>query len=207
MTKNKPIRFDSLLISGGLLLWAAAVFLTGYNIFDEKRAMNTVQNTLNSLQTITALDNSSDNSETAIPDYLKYPEMEMPVSELNGQLYIGILTLPTIDVDLPVISSWDYNKLKMAPCRYTGSVYMNTLVVAAHNYRSHFGRLGELDIGAPVIFTDADGNTFHYQVVELEVLAPTAVTDILSDDYDLTLFTCTVGGQNRLAVRCIQNEP
>jgi len=30
---------------------------------------------------------------------------------------------------------------------------------------------------------------------------------MLADDWDLTLFTCTPGAQNRLAVRCLRSDP
>lgn len=202
MSKNKPILFDSFLIRGGLLLWAAALFLFGYNVLDEKRAVNTIQMTLDDMPVSEYRDFSD--SETDIPNYLKYPEIEMPVSEVNGQLYIGILTIPAIDLDLPIMSSWDEQKLKIAPCRYAGSAYLNTLVIAAHNYKSHFGKLRELDIGSPIYFTDIDGNIFNYQVIEINVLPSTAVDEMISTDYDLTLFTCTASGQKRLTIRCIQ---
>ena len=47
-----------------------------------------------------------------------------------------------------------------------------------------------------------DGNVFSYEVMALETLAPTAVEEMTEGDWDLTLFTCTVGGTTRLAVRC-----
>lgn len=204
MNKNKSTALDSLLIRSGLLLWAAALLLTGYNILDERRAMHTIQKTLENLSVLEYRD--FNHSETDIPNYLKYPEMEMPVFEIDGQLYIGILTMPTIELELPVISSWSEQRLKTAPCRYSGSAYLNTLVIAAHNYQSHFGKLNKLYIGAPINFTDADGNIFRYQVMEIEALPSAAVDEMVSSDYDLTLFTCTAGGQKRLTIRCMQIE-
>lgn len=183
-------------------MWIIALLLTSYNILDEKRASAIVGTTLDNIEIYIAENGDINNSEIEYPDYLFYPEMEMPVVDVDGQLYIGTLLIPSLDVELPIISSWDYEKLKIAPCRYAGSAYTDTLVIAAHNYRSHFGQLGKLAIDDLLTFTDADGNSFQYEVVDIEMLSPMSVEDMVSGNWDLTLFTCTVGGQKRLTVRC-----
>lgn len=84
--------------------------------------------------------------------------------------------------------------------------YLDTLVILGHNYPAHFKELKSLHLGDAVQFTDADGNVFSYTVSDFEQLRPDQVTDMISGDWDLTLFTCTVGGQLRLAVRCVREE-
>ena len=142
--------------------------------------------------------------EAYIPDYILNPEMDMPEEDVDGQKYIGVLRIPDLSLELPVISNWSYPNLKNAPCRYAGSAYMNNMVIAAHNYNSHFGHLKDLSPGDEVTFTDVDGNVFQYEVSALEILSPFAVEEMTSGDWDLTLFTCTVGGQSRVTVRCVQ---
>ena len=92
--------------------------------------------------------------------------------------------------------------MKISPCRYTGSVYLNNMVICAHNYESHFGKLKELNVGDAVYFTDMDGNEFCFQVKEIDTLDYDAVDEMVSGDWDLTLFTCTIGGGSRVTVRC-----
>ena len=140
--------------------------------------------------------------ELEIPDYVLNPKMEMPVLESNGQKYIGVLRIPALDLELPVISEWTYKRFKLAPCRYFGSAYQNNLVIAAHNYDRHFGRLVDLREGDYISFTDADGNRFAYEVVCKETLNPRDVDEMTSGEFDLTLFTCTVGGSYRVTIRC-----
>ena len=130
------------------------------------------------------------------------PNKEMPEAEIEGNGYIGILEIPALALSLPVMSKWSYPKLKIAPCRYSGSAYTGNLVIAAHNYRTHFGLLESLEPGAQVKFTDVEGNVFSYEIAETEILEPTAIEELLSDEWNLTLFTCTYGGQARVAVRC-----
>ena len=167
----------------GLLLLAAALLLTGYNLWDEIPAQSNID-------------------EPVIPDYILNPDMEMPTVEIEGNNYIGTLEIPAFKLSLPVISQWSYPRLRLAPCRYTGSAYQGNLVIAAHNYRAHFGPLKNLYAGDRITFTDADGNLFTYNVVEIQILEPTAIEDMTAGDWDLTLFTCTPGGQTRLTVRC-----
>ncbi len=96
--------------------------------------------------------------------------------------------------------------MKLAPCRYAGSAYLNDLIIAGHNYRAHFGALGKLRAGDSVIFTDAGGNRFSYTVSRVEQLSSSALEEMESGDWDLTLFTCTVGGKARVTVRCVRME-
>lgn len=198
-------------ITMGLLLIAAALFLTGRNVVGSLRAGAEADRIISQLaeQTLAVPPATSQEaadvlSEVEIPDYLLDPNVDMPVETVEGNEYIGILDIPALGRKLPVMSGWSYPKLKIAPCRYDGSAYTNDLIIAAHNYASHFGQLKDLHIGDAVSFTDVDGNIFCYEVAELETLMPTAVEEMFSGDWDLTLFTCTIGGQSRITVRCRQ---
>ena len=93
-------------------------------------------------------------------------------------------------------------RLKISPCRQSGSSRTDDLVIAAHNYDSHFGRLKELSKGDTVIFTDMEGIVNTYFVEKLEMLGPDAVDTVLNSSYDLVLYTCTTDGQTRVTVFC-----
>lgn len=205
--KNKK---GFVLISIGLLLVAAALFLTGYNLYGEHRAFRSVKQVVVRLDEFfpaeaaesTPSVSTGEMEEIEIPDYVLNPNMEMPVTNIDGQDYVGLLSIPVLDLELPVISQWSYPRLKIAPCRYGGSAYTGDLIIAGHNYKSHFGSLKNLKQGDTVSFTDMDGNVFTYEVAVLETLAPTAIEEMECGDWDLTLFTCTLGGSYRMTVRC-----
>lgn len=129
------------------------------------------------------------------------PIPEMPTMMIDGQEYIGYLEMPTIGITLPVMSDWSYKKLRIAPCRYWGSAYDDSMVILAHNYDRHFGRISSLNIGDPVQFVDADGNIFKYVVAAHETLERLQMRKMVDNEYDLTLFTCTYGGGKRVTVR------
>ena len=202
------------LILTGLLLVAAALFLAAYNLYDEARAKRSATEIMASLEAdipgvlspepfeITEETNTAALlEEVEIPDYLLNPDMEMPVENIDGIDYIGVLRIPTLELELPIISEWSYQKLKIAPCRYSGSAYQDDLIIAAHNYNSHFGNLKNLREGDTATFTDMDGNVFTYEMVELQILQPTDIEGMESGEWDLTLFTCTIGGSSRVTAR------
>ncbi len=124
------------------------------------------------------------------------------VARINGYDYIGYLTIPALGLDLPVMANWSYGRLKTAPCRYTGLHYSDDMVIAAHNYKRHFGDIITLKPGDVVVFTDMQGLQLVYTVTLTEIIAADAIDLMVGSGHDLTLFTCTYGGANRVAVRC-----
>jgi len=203
------MRKGSVLIAAGLVLILAAAGLTGYNLWDDMRADKAVAAVTQQLAVQQSAKqeeqtNIQQSAETAAEPLIHElnPNMEMPVETVDGWDYIGTVAFPERGVELAVISDWSYPALKKAPCRYTGSAYTDDLILSAHNYRSHFACLKNMSIGERVTFTDMAGNVFTYEVVEIEVLAATAVEEMEAGDWDLTMFTCTTGGKSRLTVRC-----
>lgn len=203
------------LILFGLLLIAAALFLTAYNLKDERRAEQSALQAINKLEEYLPSGTAAEpptgsageqapwvaEDPVVVPDYILCPEIEMPVETIDGVDYIGVLRIPTLELELPVISQWNYPNLKIAPCRYTGSAYLNSLIICGHNYTSHFGNLKDLRAGDVVTFTDMAGNVFTYKMVQRETLLPTSIEEMESGNWDLTLFTCTIGGRSRVTVR------
>lgn len=208
-----------ILITLGLLLITAALFLTIYNIYEDHDAQDHVYDATEQLAERIPQNISGENSdlpestpsalpEQEIADYILNPAMDMPTETIDGVEYIGILRIPDLELELPIVSEWNKANLKIAPCRYTGSVYQDNMVIAGHNYRSHFRRLiKNLQVGAEVTFTDVDGNVFRYRMAEREILGAYDSEEMRNaDDWDLTLFTCTIGGRSRVVVRCVKAE-
>lgn len=198
----------------GLLLIAAALCVAVYNVWENRSAARHSEEAVSVLtgqipeepSALPLEDEAVSGGEVEIPDHILAPDMEMPVLPMDGMDYIGILELPALNLTLPVISEWSYPALKLAPCRFSGSAYQDDMVIAAHNYRTHFSRLSELPEGSRVTFTDTDGNRFDFEVALKETLPPTAVEEMTSGEWDLTLFTCTYDGRSRFTVRCERLE-
>lgn len=195
----------------GALLIIGAIVLTYWNQSEDNAALESAAQIVPQL--VEQIQDNTD-AENVDPDIEVIPELYKPVEllteedkemtevEIDGNLYIGYISIPSIRIELPVMSDWSYPKLKIAPCRYNGSIRGEDLVLMAHNYKSHFGHISKLKIGDEVFFADMDGNTTAYEVVGKDVLDPTAVEVMTSGEYDLTLFTCTYGGASRVTVYC-----
>ena len=214
--------------SGALLMWlggalmVAALGLAVYNAWDEYRAGAAARAVVVELAAVTAPEVESalppgvcpadspvveqEPQEEPIPDYIAYPEKEMPLVTVGGYDCLGIVEIPALERTLPVLEACTDSSLKYAPGCYAGSVYEHTMVIAGHNYTSHFGKLSALKPGDTVYFTDGDGNRFEYAVADLEKLEPTDIDGMTTGDWDLTLFTCTYGNRHRLAVRCFLTD-
>ena len=188
----------------GISAVAAGLGLSGYNLWDSYRAGIQADIALDAVvryreEAVAAdLNGTQEAPSELVPDC----EWELPVLETDGHRYIGTVFIPAIGVALPVQEDWSTDLLKTSPCRYMGSPYRGDLIICAHNYDTHFGQLKNLLPGDEVIFTDMEGNEFCYTVMELDTLAGTAMEEMESGTWDMTLFTCTPGGQMRVTVRC-----
>ena len=197
------------MVLGALLILASAALLA-YNQWDASRADKAAQQALDGLeQTLNETVEEKAKDDSVILQLELDPEQEMTETELDGWSYIGCLSIPSIGLELPVMSEWSYAGLKIAPGRYSGSTYADNMVVCAHNYAKHFSPIKWLAEGTPVYFTDMDGMRWSYEVSYVENLQPTQIEKMTektgeSDQWDLTLFTCTTGGRARCAVRCVR---
>lgn len=190
----------------GVLLLLTALGLTIYNLYEAKRAHETSKQAVEQLMEAIRAEETNEIKTDDIPEYVTHPDKEMPMMLIGNTYYIGILEIPDLGISLPVIGGeWSYNKLLQAPCRYSGSVYKDNLVIAAHNYDSHFGNIHHLESGSDVYFIDTEGHVFEYEVGWLDTLKPSE-TEVMKDakDWDLSLFTCTYSGQERYTIRCIK---
>ncbi len=184
----------------GALLLAAAVLLTAYNLREARQAAEFSE------RTVLRITESLPLREHTAPQVEKAAETEeTPYAEVDGTAYLGILEVPSLGLTLPVAAQWDYPALKRTPCRYGGTCAGDDLVIIAHNYRAHFGRLKELVLGAEVRLTDWSGARTVYAVTGLERISPDGLS-ALEGRAALTLFTCTPGGKSRLAVLCERAE-
>ena len=184
-----------ILVGAVLLAGAAGLYLN--NDQQQRQAAQASQQILPML-----VDAICQRQETTEPSTLPPSEQTLPVVELDGHSYLGFIGIPSLELELPVMADWSYPQLRLSPCRFTGELCSDDLVIMAHNYAGHFGSLHTLRTGDTVTFTDMDGNISRFAVMATDILEATAVEEMTSGAYDLTLFTCTYGGESRITVRC-----
>ena len=194
-------RFWSAVTAAGVILLAAAVGLTLWNVQTDLKAAQSRDTIL--LQLADAMP-EEDEPAADTPPATETPETEevLPSVPIDGRNYMGAIRFPSLDLELPVLAEYSLPALRIAPAVYSGTPEGNDLVICAHNYRSHFGPLNRLSLGDEVLMRTVDGAVYRYTVAATEVVSPLAVQDVTSGQWDLTLFTCTLGGKTRFVVRC-----
>lgn len=200
-----PKKTGIAMLAVGAVLILAALLLLLYNRYEDTKAGQEAESLLENVEAVIETKkirvpvSSKRLDETPAPTPL---DPQMPVVMLDGYEYVGYVEIPVLGLKLPVMSEWDYNRLKLAPCRQFGSSRTDDLVIAAHNYESHFGHLKDLSAGDTVTFTDMEGIVNNYCVEKIETLNPNEVDAVQNSGYDLVLYTCTKGGKTRVTVFC-----
>lgn len=207
----------------GMLLIMCALLLLVYNTVGDSIAGNDAQEVLSALNVIIAdnkakiasnqgneaevaletIDNLGENADEGSSD--ENSLHEMPTVTVNGVEYIGVISLPKYGIELPVQALWSEEGLKTGPGRYSGTLDEGNLIIAGHNYRTHFGNLTSTKVGETIIFTDIYGNEYTYTVSDVVIIDGNDSASMLagSDEWDLTLFTCTLSRTTRVTVRCV----
>lgn len=199
------IKLGRALMALGAACFLAGVGLLLFNAAQAKKAEQAVMEVIPELVEEITQKREEAEKEAILPELVLDPaNVEMTEVTIKGHSYIGYLTID--DLVLPILSDWSYKKLQIAPCRYTGNLRSNDLVLMAHNYPKHFGKLSDLRWGDSVTFTDMDGVVTKYTVVSRDILDPSAVEEMTAGNFDLTLFTCTYGGKSRVTVYCDRVE-
>lgn len=200
---NKPVlKPGTLLMALGLLLIAAALAFTGYNIWDSNRAGEAAAAVITELQIPEKIQPATPILHKSMEEKnVEYPPMA--TQTINGYDYIGTLEVPCFSLELPVMAQWDYDRLQISPCLYSGSYFTGDLVICGHNYPTHFSYLKSIALNEDIYLTTVDGYRYHYRVDNIETLEPTEISQMVEPtDWELTLFTCHTGGQTRCAIRC-----
>lgn len=185
-----------LFIIVGVFLILISLTMTFYNKYEDFNAGKQAKAALDALKNEVVVQNHIVESLTT------YEVKEMKTINVNGDEFIGTITIPTLNLELPVMSEYSYSRLKKAPCRYYGNLFTNDLIICAHAYETFFANIIKLKQNDLIIFTDVDGNNYAYEVLEIEILKPTDVDKMVNNEFDLTLYTCTSDNMNRVTVRC-----
>jgi sortase A len=203
-----------ILLYAGILAVISSAGLSAYAYLDENRTRNNAARTTVELSeriqragrlVPERVRRDAETGETNVETIVEFPEANpeenpLRVIEIDGELYIGILAIPSLSLELPINKELRESSLKDSPCRYTGDL-SGSLVISAHNYKNHFGALHTLSAGDTAIITDAAGDLHQYTVEHTELLHETDVDAMINSPYDLTLFTCTRSRTERVTVR------
>lgn len=157
-------------------------------------------------------------NQQVIDDFLNAPiaeEGEEPQKlEMRGYEVIGIVTIPKIDIQYPILALETSNPeetkepMKFAIVKYWGgnvNEYGN-LSIAGHNNHdgTMFGKTKNLEIGDVVELTDMKKHKVSYQIYDKFKTDPNDVSVLKTTDTsirEVTLITCTNGNKERLILK------
>jgi LPXTG-site transpeptidase (sortase) family protein len=206
-----------ILFTGVLAILSSAV-LSGHAYFDESRAKNSAEKTalevsskineaVQSGKQLRAMGDAPEDVLLDVREEVREESVRTPrVIDISGGSYLGILRISALSLELPVNIKYTEAALKNSPCLYYGGL-PGAVVIGAHNYAYHFGKISSLKKGDSVVIADGNGIEHWYAVDIIEVLSETDIEGRINSPYALTLFTCTKSRTERITVRCVRSTP
>lgn len=120
---------------------------------------------------------------------------ESPMTIKSSKIAPHLISFPTLDLLLPVAAGnitnnqWQLYTDKVAWLVTSDEPGKGNTIIYGHNWKSLFGNLTKLAIGDSIM-VQQNNQTYAYRVAEKRKILPTDVEAILSDQNQLTLYTC-----------------
>ena len=163
-----------------------------------------------------SMENEKENQEV-IETFSNIEIQDDRTVQLKGYDVIGIVTIPKINIEYPILAIETSNPEETKePMRYGivkywgGNVndYGNLSIAGHNNYNgTMFGKTKNLEIGDIVELTDLTKTTMQYEIYDIFVTDPNDVSILATNDEtirEVTLITCTNGNRERLILKAKQ---
>lgn len=135
-------------------------------------------------------------------------EQELVASDGTVYHAIGVINIPSIDVNYPILSTYSDELLKIAPCKFHGPNpnAVGNLCIAGHNYKNDkfFSKVPKLEIGDIIEITDLSGKTIQYSVYNKFIVNPDqleSTSQLTNGRREITLITCTNDNKQRHIIK------
>lgn len=151
--------------------------------------LSTIQqnNAVKNVQEITsAIHNILPDITISVPRQTSNPQM--PVMEIDHQNFIGLIEASGYSKELPIHSSWSPNKISSYPCRFSGSVYSNNLIIGGSSDTGQFDFMKNISLNDSIYVTDFYGYKYGYLVTDIQTTTDVSAETLNSFDADLLLF-------------------
>ncbi len=145
--------------------------------------------------------------QTEVP--VDVPEEQKSIAS-DGTVYytIGVINIPSINVNYPILSTYSDALLKISPCKFHGPNpnEVGNLCIAGHNYKNSkfFSKVPTLKNGDKVEITDLGGNTVKYAVYDKYIVNPDELectSQLTNGKKEVTLITCTNDNKKRYIIK------
>lgn len=131
----------------------------------------------------------------------------------KGNIYatVGVITIPKIGVNYPILERTTDALLKVSPCKFWGPNpnEVGNLCIVGHNYRNNrfFSKVPKLVNGDTIEIMDLTGTTITYEVYDKHTVDPKDVSDTTqktNGKKEITLITCTNDSKQRVIVKATE---
>lgn len=135
---------------------------------------------------------------------------EQKLTASDGTIYytIGVINIPSINVNYPIHSTYTDELLKIAPCRFHGPNpnEVGNLCIAGHNYKNSkfFSKVPNLQLGDKIEITDLSGRMLTYTVYDKFIVNPDELectSQLTNGNKEITLITCTNDNKQRHIIK------
>lgn len=135
---------------------------------------------------------------------------EQKLTASDGTIYytIGVINIPSINVNYPILSTYTDELLKIAPCRFHGPNpnEVGNLCIAGHNYKNSkfFSKVPNLQLGDKIEITDLSGRILTYTVYDKFIVNPDELectSQLTNGNKEITLITCTNDNKQRHIIK------
>lgn len=167
-----------------LAIGFVTISIGGYQWLGTKHAQ---ENSLEEAQTIIAEQNyeTSDTAKTSTT-------IVENISHSIGET-VGILHIPQLDADLPIVEGTDEDELEKGVGHYAGTAFptQNDQIVLSGHRDTVFRRMGELELG-DTLTLQLEYGSFSYEIVNTEIVDAEDRSIIVSTSPEevLTMTTC-----------------
>lgn len=156
-----------------------------------------------------AFNSSHDVDELVSLEMPEIPEIQTSKAKDGTEYYtIGIINIPKLNINYPILSETTESLLKIAPCKFWGPNpnQIGNLCIAGHNYRNSkfFSKIPTLEIGDIIEITDLANKTLQYKIYDKYIVEPedTTCTDQrVNGEKQITLITCTNDNKQRWIIK------
>lgn len=133
------------------------------------------------------------------------------ISDGHSFSVIGLIEIKSIKLNYPIISTYNDELLKIAPCRFYGPMpnEVGNLCIAGHNYNSYkfFSKLKNLSNGDLITIYDLSGNKIDYTIYksyETDYNDLTCINQDTNGKKEITLITCNNVKNKRRVVKATE---
>ena len=139
------------------------------------------------------------------------PEQLTVASDGTEYYTIGVINIPKINVNYPILSTESQNIdeiLKISPCKFWGPNpnEVGNLCIVGHNYKNSkfFSKVPTLELGDTFEVQDLSGRTLTYEIYDKFIVDPEntqCTSQITEGRKEVTLITCTNDNKQRVIVK------